>query len=151
MRNATSTIGIACISLCLCAGCHREQRSWVGEIGTKIAKNDRESEAFKKRLAEWFVSHGFTTASGPGGMASWSGVHREGEINSWYRGSFHDSPPILLCVRIFPRKDVGGGFTEFHFSQVWDVAGSPQYVADMEALSKEFETEFVKGVSLEKE
>jgi len=137
------------LAVLVCSGCDRHQHSWGDPLGTKIAKNNHESEAFKKELAEWLSSHSFTPANDPGGMCSWSGLHREGEMNSWYRGSFHDSPPILLNVRIFPRKDVGGGFTEFHLTQWWDVAGSERYVAEMEALSKEFNKEFVREVPLD--
>jgi len=134
----------------VCSGCHH-QRGWSSTLGTKIAKDDRSTDEFKKSLAEWLSRHGFTEASDPGGMVSWSGVHSAGEINSWYRGSYHGSPPFLLLVRMVPRKDAGGGFTEFHFSQSWDIAGSKRYLADMEALSEEFRTEFIRGLSLEED
>ena len=150
--DSSSVLQLALLLVVLLfSGCYRHQRSWDDALGTKIAKNNRESEAFKKRLAEWLCRYGFTAATDLGGMTSWSGLHRDGEINSWYRGSFHDSPSILLCVRIFPRKDVGGGFTEFHLTQVWDVTGSSRYVAEMEARSKEFKTEFARAVFREKD
>jgi hypothetical protein len=132
----------------MCGGCHHQQLAWSNALGTKITKNNRKSEEFKKSLAEWLSIHGFVAASDPGGQWSWSGGHTAGEINSWYRGSYHGSPPFLLRVQTVPRKDVDGGFTEFHFSQFWDIGGSDRYVADMEALSKEFKTEFAGWISL---
>jgi hypothetical protein len=152
--NRPSVLGlILLLKAPVCSGCfyQRHQKGWSDALGTRIAKTDRESEAFRRSLAEWLSTHGFTAASAPGGTASWSGVHSVGEINSWYRGTYHDSPSFLLCVRIVPRKDVGGGFMEFHFTQVWDIAGGDRYVAEMEALSKEFKTELKKGLSLEKD
>jgi hypothetical protein len=149
LKRLFLVIAVIAVVVAVCSRSHYS--SWSTACGTKVARNEHEAIAFEKRLTQWLQRNGFTAVSDPGGLASWSGGHWSGEIDTWYRGSFRDSPPFLLEIQTVPRKDTGGGFTEFHFSTSWEAGGTAQHLAAMKELSDAFISEFTDWISRDRD
>jgi hypothetical protein len=119
-----------------------QSAGWLSACGSHIAKNSQEAEAFESKLNGWLKTNDFIRTNDPGGMTSSAGVHSVGEITTWYRGSFRDSPPFLLRVQTVPRNDVGGGWTDYHFDCAWQVFGSTKQISETKAISERFAEDF---------
>jgi hypothetical protein len=129
-------LSLSCIAIGI------KDAGWTSGTGTHCTESLQETDVFKEKLSGWLKDNGFVPTQDPGGMTSSSGFHAAGEINEWYKGTYKDSPPILLRVATLYRGAALKGRAEFNFSHSWSVRGPNSYIERMQSLSKEFGAEF---------
>ncbi|MBN8459462.1 MAG: hypothetical protein J0M04_16665 [Verrucomicrobia bacterium] len=116
--------------------------SWMTGCGTHISRNHQDAIEFRERLDTWFSENNFVPSDVPSDSHSWAGGHQEGDKHFWYVGSYEGFEPVYLHMRSNERRDVGGGWTDFHFYTSWFVRGSDSHLNEAKAASDRLASKF---------
>ncbi|HWB58796.1 MAG TPA: hypothetical protein VG733_04855 [Chthoniobacteraceae bacterium] len=90
---------------CLLPGCERRQAYGTNYVLSLYNSEDKKAfAAAGTGFDEWLVKRGLTKRPSPGGMSEWSGMHTDGDTETWYQLPIGKN---LLLLRITANREHG--------------------------------------------